>query len=133
MDCEQHTDPDDLLIDAIIAGVREKRIQEWLLERGESLMLIKAVELSQQYEISQKQMKIVREEDSQISAVSVKPKPFAPSKKMPFKGNSTYPKQALINSLTPCTKCGKDKWSQGKCPEKGLVCLYCYKQNHCVQ
>ena len=28
MDCE-YTDPDDMLVDAIIAGVREKRVQEW--------------------------------------------------------------------------------------------------------
>jgi len=31
MDCE-YADPDDMLIDAIIAGVKEKRVQERLLE-----------------------------------------------------------------------------------------------------
>lgn len=77
-----------MLADAIIAGVREKRFQERLLKRGESLTLIKAIELPQQYEIQQKQMKIVRDEDSQVSAVSDKPKPFAPIRQMPFKGNS---------------------------------------------
>lgn len=96
-----------MLVDAIIAGVREKRVQERLLERGESLTLNKAIELTQQFEISQKQMKIV-DEDSQISAVTVKPKHFTPSKKMPFKGNSNYRKQASINSPKSCTKCGKD-------------------------
>jgi hypothetical protein len=87
MDCE-YPQPDDMLID--ISGVREKRVQERLLERGENLTLDKAIELPQQFELSQKQMKIVREEDSQMSAVSVKPKQFVPSKAMPYKGNSTY-------------------------------------------
>lgn len=122
-----------MLVDAIIAGVREKRVQERVLERGESLTLNKAIELTQQFEISQKQMKIVRDEDSQISAVTVKPKHFTPSKKMPFKGNSNYRKQASINSPKSCIKCGKHqqhKWNQGKCPAKGSVCSYCHKPNH---
>ena len=134
MDCE-YPQPDDMLIDAIISGVREKRVQERLLERGESLTLDKAIELPQQFEISQKEMKIVREEDSQMSAVSVKPKQFVPSKAMPYKGNSTYRQQASVSSSKNCTKCGKDpqhKWNQGKCPAKGSVCSYCHKPNHWV-
>lgn len=58
MDCE-YTNPDDMLVDAIIIGAREKGVQERPLERGESLALIKATELPQPYEMSQKQMKIV--------------------------------------------------------------------------
>ncbi|XP_031436483.1 uncharacterized protein LOC105909398 [Clupea harengus] len=77
MNCE-YTDPDDMLIDAIIAGVRDKRVKERLLERGEDLTLNKAIGITQQFEASQKQTKIVRDEDSQISAVSVKPKHFLP-------------------------------------------------------
>ncbi|KAK0156522.1 Apoptosis-stimulating of p53 protein 1 [Merluccius polli] len=139
MDCE-YADPDDMLIDSIIAGVREKRVQERMLERGESLTLSKAIELSQQFEVSQRQMKIVREEDSQISTVSFKSKHFVPrqeneSKKMPYKGNTTYRPQASFSSSKNCTKCGKDpqhKWNQGRCPAKGSVCSYCHKPNHWV-
>lgn len=36
MDCE-YGDPDDMLFDAIIKGVRETRIQEWLLDKEEEL------------------------------------------------------------------------------------------------
>lgn len=61
MDCA-YADPDDMLIDAIIAGVREKRVQERLLDKGEELTLAKAIEIPQQYEISQKQLKIVRDD-----------------------------------------------------------------------
>ncbi|KAM3619380.1 uncharacterized protein V6R79_007200 [Siganus canaliculatus] len=55
MDCE-YVDSDDMLIDAIIAGIREKRVQERLLDRGEDLTLAKAVEIPQQFEMSQKQI-----------------------------------------------------------------------------
>lgn len=42
-------------------------------------MLAKAIEIPQQFEMSPKQMKIVRKEDSQVAAVSVKPKYTASS------------------------------------------------------
>lgn len=73
MDCE-YADSDDMLIDAIIAGVREKRVQERLLDKGEDLTLAKAIEIPQQFEMSQKQMMIVREEDAQVSIMSAKSK-----------------------------------------------------------
>lgn len=52
MDCE-YAKPDDMLIDAIIARVHEKRVQERLMDRGEDLTLAKALEIPQQYEMSQ--------------------------------------------------------------------------------
>lgn len=73
-----------MLIDAIIAGVFEKRVQERLLDKGEDLTLAKATEIPQQYEMSQKQVKLVCEDTcSQVSTVaeSVKPKSFGQSRK----------------------------------------------------
>ena len=133
MDCE-YADSDDMLIDAIIAGVRETRVQERLLDKGEDLTLAKAIEIPQQFEMSQKQMMIVREEDSQVSAVSAKPKPTAYNKK-----SQSYPqprpsqqRQAAGNQ-NKCPKCGKHPqhpWNQGKCPAQGSTCSYCHKSNH---
>ncbi len=60
IDCE-YADPDvdvHVLIDAIIAGVREKRVQERLLDKGEDLTLPKALEIAQQFELLQKQIQI---------------------------------------------------------------------------
>lgn len=45
MDCE-YADSDDMLVDAITARVRGKRVQERLLDKGEELTLAKAIELS---------------------------------------------------------------------------------------
>ena len=50
MDCE-YADSDNMLIDAIIVGVREKRVQERLLDRGEYLTLVKAIKIPQQFEM----------------------------------------------------------------------------------
>ena len=59
MDCE-YADSDDMLIDAMIAGVKEKQVQERLLDKGEDLTLAKAIEIPQQFEMSQQQIRIVR-------------------------------------------------------------------------
>lgn len=40
MDC-QYADTDGMLIDAIIAGVRQARVQERLLDEGEDLIWLK--------------------------------------------------------------------------------------------
>lgn len=134
LDCE-YADSDDMLIDAIIAGVKEKRVQERLLDKGEELTLAKAIEIPQQFEMSQTQMRIVREEDTQVSAVSSKPKFKAQNKKAfsPFQQKPTQPRQNVLNKTKTCSKFGKDpkhKWSQGKCPAKGSICSCCHKPNH---
>ena len=68
MDCE-YTDPDDILIDSIIDGVQAKKLQEKLLDRGEELTLADAIKIGQQYELSQKQVRFVRDEDAAVSAL----------------------------------------------------------------
>uniref|UniRef100_A0A3B1K366 Gypsy retrotransposon integrase-like protein 1 n=1 Tax=Astyanax mexicanus TaxID=7994 RepID=A0A3B1K366_ASTMX len=133
MDCE-YADPDDMLIDAIIAGVREKRVQERLLDKGEDLTLAKAVEIPQQFEMSQKQIKIVREEDTHVSSVSTRGKQCSSKQQYaPKQNKSAHQYKAFRNQQKTCSNCGKHpqhKWSQGKCPAKGSVCSYCHKPNH---
>ncbi|KAG7522845.1 hypothetical protein JOB18_001506 [Solea senegalensis] len=134
MDCE-YADSDDMLIDAIIAGVKEKRVQERLLDKGEDLTLAKAIEIPQQFEMSQKQMRIVREEDSQVSAVAIRTKHTAYANKQSHSHNApTKAAQKQTGSkFKNCPKCGKHPqhaWNQGKCPAKGSVCSCCHKPNH---
>ena len=71
MDCE-YTDPDDILIDSIIDGVHAKKLQERLLDLGEELTLAKAIIIGQQYDMSQKQVRIVRDEEPPILALDPK-------------------------------------------------------------
>ena len=63
MDC-QFTDTDDLLVDAIIIGVRHKKVQEKLLNEGDGLTLPKSIGIARQYELSQQQLREMRGEDS---------------------------------------------------------------------
>ena len=121
MDCE-YTDPDDILIDSIIDGVHAKKLQERLLDRGEELTLAKAIEIGQQYEMSQKQVRVVRDEEPPILALDPKKtkNPKNLKKPDPWKGKH-------------CPRCGKDPqhdWNQGKCPALGSTCSYCKKPNH---
>ena len=44
MDCE-YTDPDDVLTDAIIAGIKEVKVQETMFSKGEELSWAKALEI----------------------------------------------------------------------------------------
>lgn len=136
MDCE-YADSDDMLIDAIIAGVREKRVQERLLDKGEDLNLAKALEIPQQFEMSQKQMKIVREEDTKVSFMSSRAKHAAHHKNVKsYDHKQVKPKQqrqTSENKTRNCSKCGKDPrhpWNEGKCPAKGSICSHCRKPNH---
>ena len=68
MDCD-YRDPDDFLVDYIIDASHDKRIQEKFYDSAEDLSLAKAIEIGQQLELSQKQMRIVREEKMLISAL----------------------------------------------------------------
>ena len=105
MDCE-YTDPDNILIDSIIDGVHAKKLQERLLDRGEELTLAKAIEIGQQYEMSQKQVRVVRDEEPPILALD-------PKKTK----NPKNPKKPDSRKGKHCPRCGKDPqhdWNQVK-------------------
>jgi hypothetical protein len=142
MDCEYH-DPDDVLIDAIIEGIHEKKLQERMLDRGETLTLAKALEMGQQFELSQKQMRIIHDEDARISALSQKTnkpryaaaKPQPKSKQMHDRSSRRFtPKTTYTETQAGvCEQCGKDSahsWSKGRCPAQGSACSYCKKPGH---
>jgi len=122
MDCD-YSDPDDILIDCIIDGVYDRKVQERLLDRGEALTLHKAIEICQQFDTSKKQVQKVRgqEEDplvTEIHELKQKQKP------------STNPRRATQSS---CYRCGGDNQhprTKGKCPAQGTSCSLCKKPNH---
>lgn len=74
MDCE-YADTDDILIDAIIAGVAHKKVQERLLDQGQGLNLAKTLDIGRQYEMSQSQLKLIQGSDEiPISKLGAKQK-----------------------------------------------------------
>ena len=101
-----YTDPDDILIDSITDGVNAKKLQERLLDRGKELTLAKAIEIGQHYEMSQKQVRVVRDEEPPILALD-------PRKKK----NPKNPKKPDSRKGKHCPRCGKDPqrdWNQVK-------------------
>ena len=108
MDCAFH-DADDMLIDAIIDGVYDTKLQERLLDKGEDITLAKAIEICQQFDASKSQIKIVRNEEA-IVPINVIKKPSFTSDKM-------------------CGRCG-GKHKDRRCPAAGTTCAYCKKTGH---
>ncbi|GAB1598665.1 hypothetical protein Ahia01_000143700, partial [Argonauta hians] len=81
MNCD-YADPDDILIDCIIDGVADSKVQERLLDRGESLTLPKSIQICHQYETSKKPVKIVRghDEDTNLQTAQVRDLKFKPKR-----------------------------------------------------
>lgn len=151
MYCE-YAEHEDMVIDAIIVSVCEKRVQKWLLDKAEDLTLARAIEIPQQYEISQKQMKIVREDDTcpredvtysnlerreeleYVSTVSenVPPKAAGQSQKTHYPERWKFAQQKPLAFCPGCRKHFEHKWDRGKCPAKGSMCSHCHKPNHWV-
>ena len=99
MDCE-YADPKDILIDAIIDDIFESRVQERILDQGEGLSLAKVLEIGQQFELSRKQIRFVRNEDNYklgVSALTTQSK--------------SHPKHCASSSqllgIKVCGRCGR--------------------------
>ena len=78
---QSYTDP----IDSIIDGLHAKKLER-LIDRGEELTLAKAIEIGQQYQMSQKQVRVVRDGEPPILALDPK-KLYSPKKSDSHKGN----------------------------------------------
>lgn len=121
MDCDYAT-PDDILIDCIIDGVHDSKVQERLLDKGEALTLPKAIEICQQFETSRKQVKIVRGQDEDPLVTEIHE----------FKQKQYNPRKAMV-SKSQCNRCGDSNQhmkTKGKCPAIGTSCAICKKPNH---
>lgn len=125
LDCEFH-DSDDILVDCIISGVYDKKLQERLLDCGEDLTLAQALVKGQQFELSKRQIRIVRDdEDPSISAV----RKYDRRRSRNQPSGNRYGATANTKSGT-CGMCGRENHGRGKCPASGTICSYCKKPNH---
>ena len=106
MDCS-YTDPDDMLIDAIIDGVYETKLQERLLDIGENITIAKTIEIYQQFDASKSQIKLINE-NSEIPV--------------------NYVKKTTHFVDRTCNRCGGKHKDNSKCPAIGTTCAYCKKK-----
>ena len=78
-----------------------KKLQERLLDRGEELTLAKAIEIGQQYEMSQKQVRVVRDEEPTILALDPKKRRIRRIRRnLTLEEESTAPGVAKTLSMT---------------------------------
>ncbi|XP_021374310.1 uncharacterized protein K02A2.6-like [Mizuhopecten yessoensis] len=138
MDCE-YTDSNNVLIDLIIAGVKHKKVQERLLDQGQDITLTKAIQIGQQYELSQAQVKMMRgEEILKLNCTKQHKKPASKIKKpvspnlKPSQTPKTYQSNNYRNKSNSGNICGSCGFTHdsGKCPAKGSTCNYCKGQDH---
>jgi hypothetical protein len=116
MDCE-FNNSDDLLVDAIINGVKHKKVQERLLNKGQDRRLEKAIQIALQFELSQQQLKEIRSEDVEMAAIKREKKGHKDSTRMshPNSKESRLQKPKPLNSLPSDqrSRCVYDK-AQGR-------------------
>lgn len=135
MDCE-YADTDDILVDAIIAGVAHTKVRERLLDQGHDLTLAKTLQIGRQYELSQKQLKMFQgAEYSEAQAVSSiktsRPQHNKKTVRQTSKRKTSVPKQQ--NSKPMCNRCGLDPSTNhlnNKCPALKSTCRYCKLTGH---
>ena len=107
------TELKERLIEQIIIGTKHSRVQERLLEKGDSLTLDQALDIARTYESTLQHM-------AQLAQT-------------PERHNNTGEVHAVSNSkpssLIDCSKCGT-KHRRGNCPAYGSKCKRCGKPNH---
>lgn len=134
MDCD-YTNTEDILTDLIISGVRHAKVQERMLDKGSDLNIAKAIEIGQQFELSQKQLKMIRgEEILKISEHKRKDRREpnrGTNNRRPYQ-QSTRPDRNKHDKSSYQSKCGNcgTIHSKDKCPAKGTQCKYCKKPDH---
>ena len=143
-DCDYDTKADEMIRDRIVFGTNSSKIRQKLINVGKDLKLDSTIQIAQEFEYSQEQMKTM----SPAPAVSyVKPEHSHSHK---YSGSSTSGHSAPQKSSgrsaphnasgrsTPqrdkyktdsCGNCGGHH-QPGSCPAKGKKCNKCKKYNH---
>lgn len=110
-------EPDNMIRDRIVLGIRDKDVQERLL-REKKLDLQKAIEFCRVVESSKGHSKVIREQAKQ--------EPYSVNL---VQGRESKRQNRSEEASKPCGYCGSDH-TKGKCPAFGKICNICKGQNH---
>ena len=145
-DCD-YQDSDEMIRDRIVFGTNSPKIREKLINVGRDLTLQKAIQIGQNYEYAQEQIKQMTPNDVHM----VKPKTKRRVKRSNRSGTTMGQRQSYwAMGFTPqgyepqtgtnktrceqdakCTNCGYDAHKSNEvCPAKGQICRKCNKLNH---
>lgn len=152
-DCDFGANSDEMIRDRIVFGTNSPKIREKLINVGKDLTLPQAIQISQNYEYAQIQMKqmasnqnndvhVVRKKNNGRSrrgtTISKGNKPTGATGYAPQTGPQTGPQPGRqTGSKTKpgqdnkCRNCGYDVHKTiEQCPAKGQTCRKCGKMNH---
>jgi hypothetical protein len=145
-DC-QHNDADEMIRDRIVFGTNSSKIREKLINEGDKLILDKAIQIAQNHEYSQEQLKSMGNATQEVHAVAARGRnshrrkfgtprqgtvgESRPSGGANHSGQRSHASDSNQASEKPtCPNCGYKHTKKDKCPAQGQTCKLCSKPNH---
>lgn len=114
---------DILIRDRIVLGIRDRRIQEKLLETP-NLSLADAIQIGRAMECSVSTQKIIQGEEATTSVDVVRKQRYNNTI-----NKKSYNNQSHNQEIIKCSRCGKDH-PKFRCPAFNRVCAKCKKRGH---
>ncbi|KAG1673308.1 hypothetical protein GQR58_015635 [Nymphon striatum] len=142
-DCK-FQDVDEMVRDRIVFGTSHNKVREMLINEGEQLNLDKAVQIAQQYEYAQLQLKSM----TPITATALidvntvteagygqRQRQYQQNKynkpsQVFRRRNGTSSNTSSSSNSDKCAKCGYGHYLSSKCPAQGKRCNKCNRWNH---
>ena len=134
----QYKEPDEMLLDTLIAGVNDESVQRKLISKDKELTVDKALDIRRAYESTKSQMNDIM--DSQkVHAVQ---KSRGHGVKQRWSGQATgeqhkpqfvkfqHSQKTVMFKSGVCWNCSKSHARDDKCPASEAECYCCHKMGH---
>ena len=123
-----YTNPDEMVRDRIVFGIRAEKVREKLIMQGSDLTLDKAIEIARTFEMSQAQLKTMAAEDPKLSVDLVTRQKRGKVGTANSYRSKNFRSKPVVNI---CSRCGlPEHGANEKCPAIGQLCHKCNKQDH---
>ena len=123
-----YTNPDEMVRDRIVFGIRAEKVREKLIMQGSDLTLDKAIEIARTFEMSQAQLKTTAAEDPKLSVDLVTRQKRGKVGTANTYRSKNFRSKPVVNI---CSRCGlPEHGANEKCPAIGQLCHKCNKQDH---
>ena len=123
-----YTNPDEMVRDRIVFGIRAEKVREKLIMQGSDLTLDKAIEIARTFEMSQAQLKTMAAEDPKLSVDLVTRQKRGKVGTANAYRSKNFRSKPVVNI---CSRCGlPEHGANEKCPAIGQLCHKCNKQDH---
>jgi hypothetical protein len=143
----QYNDADEMIRDRIVFATNSSKIQEKLINERDKLTLDKAIQITQNHELSQEQLKSMENATQEVHAVAARgrsshrrkfgtPRQGTVSESRPSGGANHSGQRSLTiysneaSEKPTCPNCGYKHTKKDKCPAQGQTCKLCSKPNH---